>query len=78
MSEESYHSEHPGGWIEWFCSHEDHLFLCELDEDFVKDPNNSFDFRNNYPLFEQAIHMILQPEMPDAGELQDPQFLEVY
>jgi hypothetical protein len=52
MSEESFHSEHPGGWIEWFCSHEDHLFLCEVDEDFIKDPQNSFDFKDNYHLFE--------------------------
>lgn len=54
MSEDSFHSEHPGGWIEWFCSHEDHLFLCEIDEEFVKDPSNSYDFKHNYSFFEYS------------------------
>lgn len=48
MSEESFHSEHPAGWIEWYCSLEDHNFLLEVDEDFIEDPINSFDFKDNY------------------------------
>lgn len=51
MSEESFHSEHPGGWIEWFCGLEDHNFLCEVDEDFILDPNNTFDIKGNYAQF---------------------------
>lgn len=46
FEEESFHSEHPGGWIEWFCLMEDHLFLCEVDETFILCAVNSEDLIN--------------------------------
>ena len=25
-----------GGWIQWFCSIDDHNFFCEVDEDYIR------------------------------------------
>ena len=35
-------SELPGGWINWFCSLEDHHFFCEVDEEFITDNFNLY------------------------------------
>jgi len=41
MSEDSQFSEE-GGWIQWFCSLEDHFFFCEVDADYIKDSFNLY------------------------------------
>ncbi|CAD8060546.1 unnamed protein product [Paramecium sonneborni] len=78
MSEESQYSEHPGGWIEWFCAHEDHQFLCEVDDDFIRDPFNQIGIKGKFNFFIEAISMILQPTSPEDQDLEDERFLEVY
>lgn len=43
MSEESEFSEDINvGWIQWFCGLEDHLFFCEVNEDFIKNDFNLY------------------------------------
>ncbi|KAM3136442.1 hypothetical protein pb186bvf_011400 [Paramecium bursaria] len=76
--EESQYSDHPGGWIDWFCAHEDHQFLCDVDEEFIRDPFNSFDLKPRFPLFNEALNMILQPEMPEDQDLEDERFNKIY
>ncbi|CAD8140967.1 unnamed protein product [Paramecium octaurelia] len=78
MSEESQYSEHPGGWIEWFCAHEDHQFLSEVDEEFIRDPFNLIGIKGKFNFFNEAISMILQPTSPEDQDLEDERFLEVY
>ncbi|CAD8146950.1 unnamed protein product [Paramecium pentaurelia] len=78
MSEESQYSEHPGGWIEWFCAHEDHQFLCEVDDDYICDPFNLIGIKGKFNFFNEAINMILQPTSPEDQDLEDERFLEVY
>ncbi|CAK84846.1 unnamed protein product (macronuclear) [Paramecium tetraurelia] len=86
MSEESQYSEHPGGWIEWFCAHEDHQFLCEVDDDFIRDPFNQIGIKGKFGFYKQksqrylseAIKMILQSTSPEDQDLEDERFLEVY
>ena len=41
MSEDSQFSEE-GGWIQWFCSLEDHFFFCEVDVDYIRDSFNLY------------------------------------
>lgn len=38
--EDSQFSE--SGWIQWFCSLEDHHFFCEVDEDYIRDNFNLY------------------------------------
>ena len=44
--------ESDGGWKAWFCALEDHEFYAEIDEDYIRDPFNSFGLRNKVPMFE--------------------------
>lgn len=47
MSEESdFSDDAPIGWIQWFCSLEDHQFFCEVSEDFIKQPFNLYGLSN--------------------------------
>jgi len=39
MSDDSYNEE---GWIEWFINVEGHQFLCEVDEDYIRDSFNLY------------------------------------
>ena len=37
MSEESdFSDDSPVGWIQWFCSLDDHQFFCEVSEDYIR------------------------------------------
>ena len=29
-------------WISWFCTLQDHIFLCEIEEDYIKDNFNLY------------------------------------
>ncbi|CAK56244.1 unnamed protein product (macronuclear) [Paramecium tetraurelia] len=78
LEEESQYSEHPGGWIEWFCAHEDHQFLCEVDDDFIRDPFNQIGIKGKFAFYSEAINMILQSTSPEDQDLEDERFLEVY
>ena len=37
-----------GGWIQWYCSLEGHEFLCEIEEDFIKDNFNMIGLKENF------------------------------
>ncbi|KAM3144249.1 hypothetical protein pb186bvf_003711 [Paramecium bursaria] len=73
MSEESQYSEHSGGWIDWFCSLPQNMFLVEVDEEFVRDCEG-IEFKN----IETALSMILSPECPDSLDLENDKFIDVY
>jgi len=45
-TEESNYTE--GGWIQWFCSIEDHLFFCEVDEDYIRDSFNLYGLKKMF------------------------------
>jgi casein kinase II subunit beta len=38
MSENSFE----GGWISWFCTLQEHIFYCEIEEDFIRDSFNLY------------------------------------
>jgi len=73
------HSE--GGWIQWFCSLEGNEFLVEVDEDYLRDPFNLYDLKQQidptrfkYSIWfsgSEYINLILSPRMPKETELQD-------
>jgi casein kinase II subunit beta len=79
MSEDSEFSDDlSGGWIQWFCSLEDHFYFCEVDHSFFRDPFNLFGFKALVQNFDKALEMILRPLPPEDTELEDEQFLQVY
>jgi len=75
-TEESNYTE--GGWIQWFCSIEDHLFFCEVDEDYIRDSFNLYGLKKMFTRYNDALEMILDPECPDDEELEDEKFLDLY
>ncbi len=73
-----------GGWIQWFCSIDDHGFFCEVDEDYIRGKNHPFGLyltyldsfhlyglKKMFNRFNDALEMILDPECPDDEELED-------
>jgi len=76
--ESSYDSQISGGWISWFCSLEDHNFLCEVDEEFIRDNFNLYGIKQKFNHYNEALEMILSPESPDDEDLEDERFLEIY
>lgn len=67
-----------GGWIQWFCSLEDHQFFCEVDEEYIRDTFNLYGLKPKFVHYDEAIEMILSPEAPDDEDLEDEKFLELY
>lgn len=46
--EDSQYSDLAAGWISWFCALEDHQFLCEIDEDFIRDNFNLYGIKQRF------------------------------
>ncbi|KAL4476836.1 hypothetical protein ABPG72_010673 [Tetrahymena utriculariae] len=78
MSEDSQYSDIPGGWISWFCALEDHQFLCEVDDDYIRDNFNLYGIKQKFNHYNDTIEMILSSESPDDDDLEDERFLEIY
>ena len=64
------------GWIQWFCALEGHEFLCEIDEDFIRDPFNLYDIDGKFTKekFKNCLKMILTPQPPSEEDLNDEVF----
>ncbi|CAD8124451.1 unnamed protein product [Paramecium sonneborni] len=77
MSRESSISE-GGGWVQWFCAMEDHQFLCEVDDEFIRDNFNLYGLKSKFNFYNEALDLILSSETPDDEDLEDERFLEVY
>jgi len=76
MSDDSQLSE--GSWILWFCNLEEHQFLCEVDEDYIKDNFNLYGLKPKFPHYDEAIDLILSEDTPTEEDLEDPLYHEIY
>lgn len=52
-----------GGWVQWFCSLEDHNFFCEVDEEYIRDNFNLYGLKQKfthykYPYFFKSTNLI--------------------
>lgn len=67
------------GWIKWFLSLEGHEYLCEVDENYIRDPFNLYGLQKQMgkDKFTQCIKMILSPQAPNEEDLADEAFLEL-
>jgi casein kinase II subunit beta len=45
MSDDSYEEE---SWVEWFINIDGHQFLCEVDEDFIRDSFNLYGLQQHF------------------------------
>ena len=75
-SEDSNFTE--GGWIEWFCSLEEHGFFGEVEDDYIRDQFNLYGLRKFFSRYDEALEMILYPDRPDDEELEEQNFIDVY
>lgn len=66
------------GWIQWFCSLEDHHFFIELDEDYIRDTFNLYGLRQRIENYDEALKMILSEECPDSEDFDNLQFAKLY
>ena len=62
MSEESdFSDDAPIGWIQWFCSLEDHQFFSEISEEFIRQPFNLYGLSKrikNYKYFHFLVQQV--------------------
>ena len=68
------------GWIQWFCRLEDHSFLIDIDDEFIRDPFNIYGLQEMFPnkqKFKTCIKMIQSPMAPNEEDLADEHFLEL-
>eukprot|EP00741_Cyanophora_paradoxa_P003138 tig00000670_g3047.t1 len=54
-------------WIQWFCGLKGNEFFCEVDEDFIEDGFNLCGLRAQVNLYDEAIAMILDRELPNPN-----------
>lgn len=78
MSESEDSNFTDGGWIEWFCSLEEHGFFCEVEDDYIRDQFNLYGLKKYFNRYEEALEMILYPDRPDDEELEEQNFIDVY
>ena len=78
MSESETTSFSDGGWIQWFCSLEDHDFFCEIDIEYIRDSFNLYGLKKLFSHYNEALNMILDPESPEDEDLEDQRFLDIY
>ena len=49
-------------WIERFCSNPDNTYMCEVDEEYIRDSFNLYGLDSDCHYYKQAINMILDSE----------------
>ena len=67
-----------GGWIQWYCSLEDHSFFCEIPDEYIRSKFNLFGLKSQLKDFNEALSMVLDPDCPDDDDLEDEKFMQVY
>jgi singapore isolate B (sub-type 7) whole genome shotgun sequence assembly, scaffold_0 len=46
-------------WIERFCASPENLYMCEVDEEYIRDAFNLYGLDSDCPHYKKAISMIL-------------------
>ena len=62
-------------WIERFLSLDGNEFICEVDEDYIKDNFNLYGLRDIVPDFKHALKIILDRYDTTASDSDDPDFV---
>ena len=67
------------GWVQWFCMLEGNSFLCEIDEDFIRDPFNLYGIKSKLETerIKECLELILSPTNPSEQELQDDNYMQI-
>mmetsp|Transcript_2624 Transcript_2624/g.4040 ORF Transcript_2624/g.4040 Transcript_2624/m.4040 type:complete len:303 (+) Transcript_2624:112-1020(+) len=58
-------------WIQWYCGLKGNEFFAEVDEDFIEDNFNLCGLRGQVNLYDEAIAMILDRELPNPNLTDD-------
>lgn len=53
--DDSQSNEDEGGWIQWFCNLNDNVFLCQIDQDYIKDSFNLYGIKQHFLDYKQII-----------------------
>lgn len=49
-------------WIDRFCNNPDNCYMCEVDEDYIRDSFNLYGLDSGCALYKPAINLILDSE----------------
>lgn len=66
------------GWIAWYCSLRGNEFLCEVEEEYIRDNFNLYGLRARFQHYDQALEMILSGNPPQDEDLADRVYLGIY
>jgi len=78
FSDEEDDCPNESGWIPWFCRMDEHDFLVEIDEEYVRDNFNLYGLKARVENYDRALRMILSSTQPDADDFRDVEFRKVY
>lgn len=66
------------GWISWYCGLRGNEFLCEVEEEYIRDNFNLHGLRARFQRYDRALEMILSGEPPQDEDLADEAYLDLY
>lgn len=42
------------GWIQWFCTLDENFFLCQVDEDYIRDSFNLYGLKQHFSQYKYS------------------------
>ena len=64
-------------WINWFCGHRGHEFLCHVPEEFIQQNFNLIGLPELVPHYKQSLETILDIESEDEREESEEVEMEI-
>ena len=53
-------------WISHFCNKDENCYMCEVDEEWIRDSFNLYGLDNECPHYKQALNRILDSDMSSS------------
>ena len=61
-------------WIGHFCSKDENRYMCEVDEEWIRDSFNLYGLDNECPHYKQALNRILDSDMSSSDSSSGKSF----
>ena len=62
-------------WIEHFCSRDKNSYMCEVDDEWIRDTFNLYGLDNECPHYKQALNRILDSDISSSDSSSGMRYL---